>query len=912
MDPMLMQMLMQLLGQQQGMGQMPGWGGGMPLVPGFTPTPQYGFPGMGGGILPMLLQGFLPQLVGPNFISGPFAGGQNLYDFRSAMEYQAARQRGMAASIESNANTYIRLIQGLGIPLDTGQQEAVRAFARGPGAGIAPFVSQMFPTTWDQLHGFRGDAYGMTGGVMDAARYMFDPVTGRYGMGGTQAAGLSTDLFNRLYGPGADLRAMRGIGGTVAGQMLDEMVRRGLGPAQMITREEGLDAVRREYGIAYGGITESTFLPSGVTDTAIRGVATGRAMRAAQNMAPAVKAMQEIFAGEGRNEVSMPEIFNALDAISAGGLGTMTPQDMERHVRTMKNLAEMTGIGIAGMQQVISMSVAAAQQAGMSPQMARGMTAFTMATVGAWNAVGQPTTFGAMQQGELPQILAMSQAGAAASEQARRIGVFMMLSEQLVRQEGGKAVTGFKAGGEAARWAALIRAGKTTDPTTGQSIFDLGERGIRRILADEDMSAEAIAMNMQLPTKVVEAQIAKYGLAQLIAPEQLERDIIPALRQAVEGRIETKLAADMPAIPEAQREGLAVSITTEMTAAAIELKRTNPEAFDNPATRHAEMAKIARLRLQNAGVDISRFTDADLQNMARETFMGYDAALAESDRFKAIGSFERGLQAYDPRVRAARDAILQQQSAINRLQAATAGLAAGGVISRVSEGLQRAAAAGRPMQVQDVVSAIAGGVERQDMVRPIAEMTMDLLRLQDEYQKLVGRTDPASIKQQEMIEENIKRLTGDINVSMGGGNQPLSQLGIAAQQRAAAQEPVVGTTAGAAAWVGAAAARTAPAARAAPGGGAGTAPGNISMSSPAVTITANSVTVGMSGGATDDSVAGAIGGAAAAVIQERENERKKRNEPIAVSGTLTVIGPNTADLNGQVNNDPRTPAPGGK
>jgi hypothetical protein len=370
MDPQQLMMQALMLQQQGGAPRE------HPLTRAFGGTPMYGgvpiqpsqmfdlsgIPGFSGNspmsqMLGMLLQGFLPALMGPNYVPGQFAPTQNLFDHRYATQHFMQRRRAIETSSAADVETYFKLIRGMarmrGVEYEAGgeQEAAARRFA-GDISMITPILGDMMPDLLDKMHGIRGSSQMMARSMFEAGRYQFDPASGRLGMSGDSAGSISKEVFNILYGPGADVSRMKSIGAGRAGQMYDELVRRGYGVPAALDEDESRMRLRRELARSPGDIrspelrqrrrellgdsgagetdmlaAQDAFAKLGgamdrmnpqAMDAALRSFNAAKAAQTIEKMSGAVAAMRDIFGDMGRPNAPMVELLNGLQAMTQG------------------------------------------------------------------------------------------------------------------------------------------------------------------------------------------------------------------------------------------------------------------------------------------------------------------------------------------------------------------------------------------------------------------------------------------------------------------------------------------------------------------------------------------------------------------------------------------------------------------
>jgi hypothetical protein len=364
-------------------------------------NPLMGIPGMSSmpdGLqmaMPFLLPGLMSSITkNTSMMPGSFMGTQNYYDQLRATQFQSQQFRAMSMGQQQDQRQMQqmmmgmnRMVQGRHLTIQEQQQMGTMASQM---QGALPIMSMLFGTsTIDQMFGRRGSATLMAHSMHRALRHQRDPVTGAPSTSGDSAGAIASDIFSQLYGPGANISEMRGMGAGQAGMLFEQMQQRGLIGGRtpqdrmramqnmefsQAQRQRIIRSTLRSQGRAVNEeniaeMEESIFTGDESTLSRVRAgevdrrglseMAGGEAMLRAgdanrisgklKNMAGAVNAMREIFGDRGRPNAPMAEIMNALDALTQGQLANMSPANAERLVRTSRNLAQQSGLGMQGL-----------------------------------------------------------------------------------------------------------------------------------------------------------------------------------------------------------------------------------------------------------------------------------------------------------------------------------------------------------------------------------------------------------------------------------------------------------------------------------------------------------------------------------------------------------------------------------
>lgn len=276
-------------------------------------------------------------------------------------------------------------------------QAAVDAFAAG-ATGFLPSLAN------NEMGRQLLDSTGMGGSAMmgayayQASRFMRDPFTNRSGLSAVQAGVFGREIYNQLYEtPGVNMGGMRPM---AAGQLMDEMSRRGmLGTLSGIDRARGAVSMLSETNssalnsaMSIAGISPNSNLATLNADqlTKLRAASPeldkimqgdvrvdARAVgNKIKDFSGAISAVAELM---GPNS-PMSELWNALEEITNGSTSQISPQRAEMMVRQFSGVARASGLGLEGMSQLMGMSASRAANLGLNPvfaaQIATGSGAY--------------------------------------------------------------------------------------------------------------------------------------------------------------------------------------------------------------------------------------------------------------------------------------------------------------------------------------------------------------------------------------------------------------------------------------------------------------------------------------------------------------------------------------------------------
>ena len=374
-------------------------------------------------------------------VPGMFSPRGNVAEQFAAREYGLNKRRATQQAQTADRNTKVnfarRAAANAGIAFGAEQADALDSVLKmGDDYGITEMLASFAPDTYDALHGSRGSAAVMAGKVHSAGRFRVDPMTRRIGQSGDSAAAMVNGVYEKMYGEGADLSLNYGLGAGRMGELYTALGQRGqLGrdfgtysredQARMMSGDsglvmQGLQELQRTDANKFQQLTnqhtqQTGKAPEGLKDlagtqagamaairalqdsgnpqleAAMRQFDATRTAQQLQSTAKAVTAMRDIFGDSGRSNVPMMELLTGLDALTQGGMVSMSAGQAERTVRMSAQIAKDAGVTIEAMQGITSASAASAEQMGLD----RGF-----GVVAAQGAVSFGTAFGVAGEGD--------------------------------------------------------------------------------------------------------------------------------------------------------------------------------------------------------------------------------------------------------------------------------------------------------------------------------------------------------------------------------------------------------------------------------------------------------------------------------------------------------------------------------
>jgi hypothetical protein len=734
---------------------------------------NFGDAGMGGpfaSIAPFIIQPAINAMFGHGgFMPAQFMPTQSFRDQMLSKQYWQARQGAMATAAQADRETYVRMLRGMaqmrGTPWGLDQQRSANVMA-GDLAFMAPFLAQAMPETFDALHGVRGSATVMASFLHRAGRFGVDPATGRTGLSGDSAGILAAEMHQRFFGADANLADWRGLSAGRAGALYDELQTRGLmgmsigamtQPEQLraltgsaTSRQDVLRLLREQNPDQFarlGGRTDAAGLTNVLQDlqtgnatqfdALLRQFDANQVGNRLKGMSGAVAAMREIFGDLGRPNAPMTQLIEGLNALTQGGLATMSPADLERTVRTTQVIARTSGMGMTALQGMTAQGAAMAQQMGLDPRF--GMTAAQGAAEfgAAYGQVGRGdlAAWGRVSRDQLTLMDQQLRLNAASSPMANRLGAAMRTVE--TQEQAGVAVTG-----PLAALAQAVRTGATEfmGPGGQMQSLNMNETQWRQMMAASNIDA-GTAMAMLRSPAANQPQIDRYRF-QDVARTFQGGELVNMMSQSMREPVLSRLSAAGMRDPGRMRD----IATTAARAQAEAFMNMPVEIRTDDQARNQFMMDATRSAMMAQGMSEAEFD----RLFPREQFAAMVAA--------GLGRAEQR-RASDPRLRAytslnamadlnnravlKRQAFLRQETAAEvAVGTALGGLGTAGPLARLMEEIQDPSP-----NIGDAIKKFLGGVSPETVRERLGGI--DVTRIEAEGG--VGATERVGVIMEELM-----------------------------------------------------------------------------------------------------------------------------------------------------------------
>jgi hypothetical protein len=223
-------------------------------------------------------------------------------------------------------------------------------------------------------------------------------------------------------------------------------------------------------------------------DTKLRQFDADRVKRRLEGLAGSVDAMREIFGDMGNPNAPMSQIIDGLNALTQGGLASMSASELERMVRTTKSVAQLSGVGMDAMMALTAQAGQIGDKLGLHRSLAP-VSAQQGALAGRASAdQGWAGTFGSARPEEVMVAVTKAREQGFSSRFAQGLGSLMRAREELTD-------TGeFKAGSRAEKlYQAIQRGDDTFEGRNMSSLLD--NRARMREILDDDSGLNANSVN---------------------------------------------------------------------------------------------------------------------------------------------------------------------------------------------------------------------------------------------------------------------------------------------------------------------------------------------------------------------------------------------------------------------------------
>ncbi len=477
-------------------------------------------------------------------------------------------------------------------------------------------------------------------------------------------------------------------------------------------------------------------------------------------MSGAVAAMRDIFGDMGRPNAPMVELLNGLQALTQGGLTTMSPEKVEQSVRNTYAIAKATGLGLQGIMGFQGTAAQILAQSGASRSLAVPVADSSAAFGAAFGLSAQPTGFDNLGKDAAAQLDIRLRAQAAASMQAVRLGAAMQFADRLARtNKQGDLEYGFAPGSEAKALTEAVRAGKSTYDFGGRkniSVFQNASRLTDILVAGGAQRSDVTASFFNSP-KTYTQQIYDYGIADLVKTGQAGIDSDPLLAQVLGNTAQVSLRGK--GLSGAALTGTAGNIGSRILREARALRERDPKIFSGGRERERNAA-IADAIAEELGEQLGMTRDQVINLVDTTLRQGENYIVKPGSPLGGYGTLSSYLGQTSPKIQAQANKILANTRATAKLQAALSGIGQANVVQRLSDYLQTVGADSG--NLEEFIFGLVGAVPTKDVANNVTALLNQVTKLQTDYEKTDDNTE------RERILSEIKLLGKDVNNAVLG------------------------------------------------------------------------------------------------------------------------------------------------
>lgn len=711
------------------------------MSPDMNLASMMGVPGPEGMMLNMVLQPMLGKFLGDKFMSSQFMPMGNLYNQYRDKAAFGAQQEAMRRGSEVDRGTYVDMFAGMaqmaGTPFGVRERRAANTLA-GDLTRIMPMIAPMAPELFDRLHGSRGSALIMAQQMNLGGRYAVDPVTGRTGMTGESVADMTKRTYDRLYGPDADVNQMKGLGAGRAGQLYDEMSRRGLAGSGL-SRD---DAMTRVAAAQKTTVEELRKLDSPALDIKLRQFEADRIADKLKSMAGAVSAMQDIFGEMGQPDAPMSMLMNGLQMLTQNGLQSMSPQEIERMVRTTSNVARAGGMDMTAMMQLVATAAQRGDQLGLDRRFAatgaQGAAAFGTAY---GNMAGGMRRWGMADKDKATALAVQLETNAAASPIAQQLATVMRLQDEF---------GGFKAGSEAEALQKAIAAGDTEYSFDGKrkSVYlpsGYGDGSFIDVMQKGGMRGDVVE-KVRYQSARNQQTIAEKNLTAQARALQGKADIEPRLFQVFSSTAQGAMTEDMRKDP---------ALVDAFTKAAADVARQQLDLAPEDTLNADVINKQMLDSFKAQGVAVTPEMAARIKESSRLMIGNWEERVRQDPGLRGYGSGVNALLMNNRKIMDEKRLLTLESDQEGRMQSAFAQLGRAGPAQRLADALLKA---GPATNFNDVVAGVFGFQDKDEVARVFGTQLEELKKESEAFRNV----DPAQIRKEFGQLEEMKKRAADM------------------------------------------------------------------------------------------------------------------------------------------------------
>lgn len=720
--------------------------------------------------------------------------GSYMQAFRTR-EHLNMRQQVSQAVASQDAEGIYRTIRGAaalaGQPMNREQQQAARSLA-DTAAQYMPTLAMFAPEMADAVSGERGSVQAMATQMLEANRYRIDPITGQMGYGKEANTELVNQVFSTMFADD-NMARMRGLRAGDVGQMYRALAPEGLaGPTGGLrnrtiqtlqqAREEGLDlsAMAKEQGVdlapdqnleSLSNSDLSKLRQSEGIKTRLTQSDTRQITDQLQGYVASISAMREVFGENGNPNAPMPQLINALKALTSGQMQKFDANQLNIMVRDMQAMSQLSGKSI---DQLVAMNQSAnASNTAMLGQYGVHFNPSALnvgVTTGmAFAERGGATGFGAMSREQAEQASMNMFSRGMGSQMSNALGALKQIED-----------AGGFADNEAGREMTAVMAAARSGANTYTFVDDAGNSITRQVPTREGDFRNIVGrgaiegmdvgnFNQMLGQRTSNLRALSTDAELQQAPfRQQAAEITRMAGQRVGNVIEGNVEIERQVTNTADRG----RISQLMGRAAVDaLDRMTAEQYQDDRQRNATVADALMTEATNNGVTLTR---AQALNMATAAASHRETLLRSRTGMDATG-YAQTMGREVSESRAEKQALVTARSGLNE---AMSGLGPrGGLIQRAFTALQKQGDRGTSADL----STMLGDMFAADMGQAAEKLTpvmQDVRALRDKIEQKTAELEGATPERRAEISQEIRNMNRELESKVTETRKVADSLGL--------------------------------------------------------------------------------------------------------------------------------------
>lgn len=708
--------------------------------------------------------------------------GSYMQAYRTREHLNMRQQVAQAVSSQDTEGIY-RTLRGAaamaGMPFNREQQAAARNLAQ-TASQYMPTLAMVAPEFADAIAGERGSVQAMASQMLEANRYRVDPITGRMGYGVAANRDMVEQVFETMFADD-NMARMQGLRAGDVGQMYRQLAPEGLaGPrgglrARTIetlqrARDEGVDlvSIANEQGVNLGAdqnleslsnqeltkLRENKGIQSRLTQADSRQITDQL-----QGYVSSISAMREVFGENGNPNAPVPQLINALKALTSGQMQKFDANQLNTMVRDMQAMSQMSGKSI---DQLLMMNQAAnaanTQILGQyGVHFNPAATNIGVTTGMAFAESGGATGFGALSREQAEQASMNMFSRGMGSQMANALGALTRIEEAggfadnaagremkaalAAADAGAETYTFVDDAGNAVTRQTPTREGEFRSIVSRGAISGMDAGDFNQMLGDRTSNLRALSTNQE---------------RQMAAMRQQPQEINRLAAQTTANRLMSNSEIERQFTNRDDQIRVAGALGRAATNAADELTM---EQLQDPKQRNQAIAEALMVEAASQGMTL---TEEQALNMAATSFGQRETVLRHFTGMDATGYAQTNSKAVRES-RAEKQAMVSAQAGLNE---AMSGMGPkGGIIQRLFTSLQKQGDRGTTADI----NTLLGDMFAVDMDQASEKLTPVMREVKEQKDKVeslkaeLEGADPAKRAELQLqIKEETQKLTAKV------------------------------------------------------------------------------------------------------------------------------------------------------